>query len=763
MTQSYKYLGQGRPLIEGREKVTGSARYVADLTVPGMLHGRLIFSPYAHAKIVSIDKMAAEALPGVIAVLTAEDLPTKAQKMTSRSSTILAKGEVLFTGQPVAVVVAERTELAADTAEQVVIEYEPLPAVVRLEEALQAGSPQVWPNGLPTHEDLSQIHARVEREDQGQDTRPNNVSEESHFQRGDVAAGFAASDVIVERTYRTSFVHQGYLEPHACVAVPDPAGPSLTIYTSTQGKFIVRDEVARLLALPPRQVHIVPLTSGGSFGAKYGILEPLTAAVALAVGRPVRLVLSRSDDFLTTTPAPAITIELKTGARRDGAVMALQARAWVDNGLFNFNHGGVIGTLLGGIYKFPHLKIDAYEVNTHKPPIGAFRAPGAPQTIFALESSMDDMATALSLDPLEFRLKNVAEAGDPTGAGQPWPSVGFKTCLEQLRAHPVWQQRQAGPNEGYGLALGGWATVVGTAEAVCRVDSDGTVSLEVGHVDVTGNDSSFVLVVAEALGVKPEDVVIIHGDTTGGPYGPMSAGSQVTYSSAGAVNAAAQQVKTKLLHVAADHFEAAPEDIELVEGKAQVKGVPDKAVSIAKLAEMARFMRGGPGPLVGAGQAAVEQNAPAVSVHWVKVRVDPETGQVQPLQYLLVQDVGFALNPLLVQGQMHGGMAQGLGIGLYEAMIYDEAGQLLTGSLVDYALPRTDTTPSLETVLVENPSPYGPFGARGVGEPPIIGGAAAVANAVKAATGVRVTSLPIRPEMLWRELRQLKNKNLSNL
>ncbi len=758
MTQAFKYIGKGRPLIDGREKVTGHARYVADLKLPGLLHGRPVLSPHAHAKIVSVDKSKAEALPGVVVVLTAANLPTRDRAITSRSSAVLAKEKVLFVGQPVAIVVAETPLAAADAAELVVIDYEPLPAVVGLREAIRPDAPTLWPNGLPAGEDTSSIHAVVEREEKRGAERLNNVSAESHFQRGDIAAGLAESDIIIERTYHTNLIHQGYLEPHACVTVPDPLGDGLTIYTSTQGKYMVRDEVARLLSLPARQVRIVPLTIGGSFGAKYGILEPLSAAAALALRQPVSIVLSRTEDFLATTPAPAFSIELKTGARQHGTVTVLQARVLVDNGAFNFNHGGIAGMLLGGIYRFPHFKVEAYEVNTNTAPVGAYRAPGAPQTTFALESNIDEMAAALDIDPLEFRLRNVAETGDLTGTGKPWPPVGFKKCLERLRAHPAWQERKTGDFEGIGLAIGGWATVVGSAEAVCRVDTDGTVSLALGHVDVTGNDSSFVLIAAESLGVKPDDVVIVHGDTTGGPYGPMSAGSQVTYSVAGAVDTAARKAKAKLLQVAADYFEAAPEDIELIDGKAWVRGVPDKTVPIGKLADIARSQRGGSGPIIGDGQAAIEQNAPAVAAHLVKVKVDPETGQVQPLHYVLVQDVGFAINPTLVEGQLHGGMVQGLGIGLHEAVIYDETGQLLSASFMDYALLRMDDVPCLEAVQVENPSPHGPFGARGVGEPPIIGGAAAAANAVKNATGVRVTTLPIRPEVLWRSMRSRSDK-----
>jgi CO/xanthine dehydrogenase Mo-binding subunit len=362
------------------------------------------------------------------------------------------------------------------------------------------------------------------------------------------------------------------------------------------------------------------------------------------------------------------------------------------------------------------------------------------------------MARQLDIDSITFRLHNVAEAGDPTGSGRPWPSLGLRQVLEALQAHPLWQQRHTEPGEGIGVAIGGWGTVAGTAEAICRVDSDGTVAVELGHVDVSGNDSSVVLIVAETLGVRPEDVIVHHGGTTGGAYGPNSGGSQVTYTIAGAVEGAAQVVRTKLLHIAASEFEADVEDIELSDGEARVKGVPDRAIPISRLATIARQKRGRIGPIVGSASSAPQTHSPATAAHLIKVRVDFETGEIIPLQYVVAQDVGFAINPTMVEGQMHGGMAQGVGMGLYEAFVYDEGGQLLTGSFLDYNVPRSDSTPTLEAIMVENPTPDGPFGARGVGEAPITGGLAAVANAIFDATGVRLTSAPLRPEMVWRGL-----------
>jgi len=635
------------------------------------------------------------------------------------------------------------------------VDYRPLPAVTSLEGALAAGAPVIWPRGVPRDEvDHTGQHAAVESASQEEEGPATNIHAENHFARGDVSRGFREADVVVERSYRTSRVHQCYLEPHAAVADPDPLGDGLTIYTGTQGQYTVRDEVARILSLPTSRVRVVPMTLGGGFGAKYGLVEPLVGAVALALKRPMRLVLPRSEDFLSTTPAPECVIELKTGARADGTLTALEARVLLDNGVFPAALGGIIAILLGSYYRFPNLKIDCLEVLTNKPQAGFYRAPGAAQATFAIESNIDEMARELGSDPLEFRLQNAVESGDLMSNGSPWPSLGLRQCLEKLRGQPAWLERRRGVNEGIGIAVGGWPCAMSPAASLCRVERDGTVRVHVGSVDISGVNSSMVLVAAEVLGVPPEQVEIVAGDTSSGPFAPGSGGSQITYSVAGAVAAAAREAREKLLRLAADHLEARLDDLELSAGQVQVKGVPSSSVSIGKLAGMAERKAGGPGPIIGQGGAAPEENAPGFVVHLVKVYVDPETGRVTPRRYLAVQDVGFALNPMMIEGQIHGGAVQGIGWALHEALTYDDHGQLLAGSFTEYDLPKAAAVPGIEAVLVENPSPHGPFGARGVGEPPVTAGAAAIANAVRDAVGVRVTELPIRPESLWRALRE---------
>ena len=735
------------------EKITGEARYTGDINLPGMLHARPILSPHAHAKILSIKKSDAEKIPGVVAVLTAQDLPTKNQIMATRNSAILAKDKVLFRGQPVAVVIAENEATAQDGADQVSIQYEPLPAVVDPVKAMTDEAPTIWPDGLPTEDSvLSAAHSAVKANKDKEAKTLKNVWLTHHFDRGDIHKGFAEAAVIVERTYKIASVHQAYMEPHAVVAEPDQFRGSLTIYTGTQGKFLVRDEVSRILNLPKSKIRIVPMTLGGGFGAKYGILEPLAGALALTLKRPLRLLLTRSEDFLTTTPSPVTIITLKTGATKSGVLTAIQAEIILDNGIFGFPFGGIVTALIGGYYKFSNTNIDCHEVNTNKPQIGAYRAPGAPQASFAIESNMDDMAQKLGLDPLEFRLINAAQTGDLMTNNEAWPSLDLKQCLKQMSDHPAWKNRKQRANEGIGIAVGGWPSFMGPAAAICGIDSDGIVRVHVGSVDISGVNSSFVLVAAEILGISPDQVEIIQGDTSSSPYAPNSGGSQITYSVAGAIAGAAREVKQQLFELASEHFEVSLDDLEIHDGEVRVKGVPSKAISLGELANQAQSRTDGPGPITGQGRTSIDENAPGFVVHLAKVTIDPEIGKPELKQYVAIQDVGFAINPMMIEGQIHGGAVQGIGIGLHEALLYDNTGQLQTGSFMDYDIPKINTVPNIETVLVESPSPKGPFGIRGVGEPPIIAGPAAIANAIREATGIRLSELPIRSETLWRKL-----------
>ncbi len=746
---NFKYIGKPRPIIDGLEKVTGYAQYTGDFAVRGMLYARPVLGQMANAKILSIDTEDAAEMPGVVAVLTVDDLPNKDKLINSRSSSVLAKDRILWVGQPVVVVLAETEQQAIDAAEMVFVDLEPGDVVVDVMEAIKPDAPKVWPNGFPTaDDDMSSLHGNTEEGEAGSG-KLNNIQSENHFQRGDLDAGFAEADEIIERRYEVSGVHQGYMEPMAAIADPDPLGRKLTIYTCTQGMFSVRGAVAGLLDMPESNIVVKPMAFGGGFGAKYAVFEPLAAAAAMAVKQPVKLVLTRSEDFLSANPAPQIVIDLKIGANKAGKVTAMKADVYTNNAAFSFNHGGIIAMVLGGTYKWDNLEINAYEVNTFTCPVGAYRAPGSPQAAFALESSMDDMAELLGIDPLEFRFQNAVEDGDLLGVGRPWSAtLGMKDVLDEARNHPLWKNRQ--PGDGVGMAVGGWPNFMGNADVVCRVDSSGQVNIEAGIVDISGTKSALVLVAAEALGVDPSDIHIDQTDTNGA-YGPGSGGSQVTYTLSPAIQEAAEDARQQLLEIAANEFEAAVEDLEIVEGQARVVGVPDKTIGIGALAQKGRSQRDVK-PIIGKGSSAPKEAGPGFVVHLIKVDVDKDTGEVTPKKYVAIQDVGLAINPMLVEGQMHGGAIQSLGMGLYEGIVYDDEGQLLSGTFMDYCMPRMDNTPDVEAIIVETPNPLGLYGARGLAEPPITAGLGALGNAIKDAVGVRVTETPVTAERLWKKM-----------
>lgn len=742
------HLGKPRPIIDGEEKVRGRARYPADQHLHGMLHARLVLSPYPHARIRGIQTAGAEALPGVT-VLTGREL-NRGRAAHSRPSMLLADGEVMFAGQPVALVLAESEAVAADAAALLEVDYEARPSVNDAGQALQDDL-LVWPGGVPKPDlDLASLHgAQAGTQEQ---RAPSNIDDRKTFGRGDAQAALAAAFRVAEGTYTTAWVHQGYLEPHAVVAEPGARPGSVTVYTSTQGQYVVRREVTGALGLRERDVLVQPMTVGGGFGAKYGILDSLVAAAALHVGRPVRLVLSRSEDMQTTMPAPGTQVRVRLGADQTGKLVGLDMQIVVENGVFAFGQSGIMAFVGGGMYRCENVRIETLEVLTHRLPTGAYRAPGVAQVLFALESAVDDLARALGRDPLEFRLQNAVESGDPSGVGRPWPDIGLKACLERARTHPLWQARGQQAHTGVGLAIGGWPGAFAPAGAVCRLDADGTVRLHVGSVDISGVHSSMVLIAAETLGVSPESVQIVQGNTDSGPFAPNSGGSQVTISLSGAVLDASQQVAAQVRDLAAKHFEAHQDDIELAGGEARVRGAPGQSVPLGQLARRAQSQPGGPGPVVAEGRAALKAGAPGFIVHLVQARVDPDTGAVKLVQAAAIQDVGFALNPLLVEGQMHGGTAQALGMGLLEGLDFEE-GQLLNPNFLGYAFPTATDLPPLDAVIVEEASVNGPYGARVVGEPPITAGAAALANAILDASGVRVTALPITPEALWKQLR----------
>lgn len=746
-------VGQRVRRIDAPQKLTGQERYTGDLRVPGMLIARPVTSPYAHAHVKQIDASGALAIPGVVRVLTADDLAGDVGGGAGKSP--IANGEVVYAGQFVALVLAETDAAAQDGVSAVHVEYEPLPVVMTLDEGLDANSPHIRERRIEGNDEEAAMHnadAAVQAEANDQLVAPN-ISNSVNFSRGDVAAGFAAADEIVELTLDSQTVHQGYLEPQVCLVDITPLG-DLTVYTSSQAAFYCRTRVAESVGLPVQRINVVPMPVGGGFGGKFVLIEPLVAAATVAVRRPVLLRYSRMDDFLAGNPAPDCRITVKLGATREGEITALQSQMVFDTGSGGGSPLQIAAILLGGYYRFPNLEIRGYEVLTNKPGAGAYRAPGAQQASFAIESAVDELARTLDIDPLEFRLRNCAVEGDLRPNGGAWPRVGLKECLEALREHPAWAEREGARarGRGVGIAVGGWPGGIEPATAVCRLDANGKLTVVLGSVDLTGTNTAFAQIAAEAFGVSSDEITITTAPTDAAPFAGGTGGSKITYTVGKAVQNAAEDALRQILAVASEALEASVEDLEVVDGAVRVRGVPSSSISLKDIASRTMGFAARNEPVYGTGSTAIRESSPGFAVHLVEVEVDDVTGVTRPVRYVAVQDVGFAINPAAVEAQIHGGVAQGLGWALYEGMVYDAEGQLLTATLMDYALPRAEMIPPIETVLVEVPSEHGAYGAKGVGEPPAIPGAAAVANAIRDLTGARMVSLPIRPETVAQAL-----------
>jgi CO/xanthine dehydrogenase Mo-binding subunit len=748
-------IGVPRPRLDASEKVLGATRYAADEPLPGLLHARLVLSTEAHALLKSIDAERALQTPGVVTVLSAEDLPIVGER-SDRAHEPLARDEVVYAGQPVVLVVADSEQSAEDGAEAVFVHYEPLEPVLDLESAIGPGAPLArLSDGKVEGSSLESVHAAVSSgmEESLQEELSANVLGRVHRITGDLPRALAESDAVVEGRFRTPWIYQAYLEPQVATAWVEPHGV-LVVSTSTQGSFLTRRELAGLFGLPLGRVRVRAAPLGGAFGGKFALVEPLVAGAALVLRRPVRLALTRGEDFHATNPAPAEIIELRLGGLRTGELTAIDARILCDRGA-NAEWGleDITSLLLAGPYRWQASSIRGYGVQTNRVTFGAYRGPGAPPAAFALESLLDELAAALGVDPLELRLANAVSEGDVGVSGRPFPVMGVHECLERMRRHSIWQERAALPeDEGVGVAIGYWPGGLEPASAACRLDGDGQLTVVTGAVDMTGTETVFAAIAAEVLGLPTDRVRVVAADTDSAPYVGSSGGSKITYTVGRAVQRAAEQARDRLLRVASEELEIAPTDLEVVDGVVRARGAPERSRTVEELARRALAWAGKYEPIEGHGGSAQTSSAPSTAAHLAHVRVDRETGEVELVRYALAQDVGKAINPALVEGQMRGGAAQAIGWALFEELAYDDNGQLTTGSFLEYAVPVAEQVPVIDTLLVEVPAPDGPFGARGVGEAPVIAGAAAIANAIAAAVGVRMHELPMTAPRIWAAL-----------
>jgi CO/xanthine dehydrogenase Mo-binding subunit len=731
-----------------------------------MLFARLVLSQRAHAKINGIDASAAIAIPGVVTVLTAADLPIRA-KGTDRIVRPLARKEVVFAGEPVALVVAETLAAATDAAELVDVRLEPLPVVLDPEAAMDPASPlarlELGEEGDRAGSMDAQTHGGVGGggdESIEAEHLSANVAGRHRYRDGDIASNLAGAAAVREGRFATRWVHQGYLEPQVCTAWPDEDG-GLVIETSTQSLFGTRNEVAKALGIPSRNVRVVSTPLGGAFGGKWPLFDSLVAAAAWKLRRPVRLTVSRGDDFASTNPGQPFIASLRVGADAEGHFVGLEGRVIADAGAFDEGTAeSLAGVLVAGPYAWPAYDVRAYGVRTNRFGVGAYRAPSGPPMAFALEALIDELAGDLDIDPIELRRRNIVAEGDPMVDGEAWPVHGALEVLDALEASPVWRDRSNGMGgsgsdesraEGVGVALGYWPGATNAAAAACRVSPDGSVQILTGVADMSGVAGGFQAIVAETLGVDPEVVQIVTLDSSAAPASPGSGGSTVTYSAGRAIRNAAEAAAQRLLEAAAVELEIAVEDLELVDGTVRPRGTPGKAIPIAKLVRA--NARAGRPPIEAHGHAENPGLAPSVAGHVVRVRVDRDTGDIRVLADHVVQDVGRVLNPALVTGQQHGAAGQTVGWAVLEELVHGEVGELRSGTFLDYALPQVDDVGQLLTTNVEVPAPEGPLGAKGIGEAPVIPGAAAVANAVAAATGLRLRELPMSRRRVWQALR----------
>src|SRR5579859_1989274 len=747
-----RLVGKRMRRADSPERLTGQVRYTGDLVLPGLLYGRLVRSPYASARITAIDKHEALATPGVVAVLAAQDLPVKnLREAVENRSIMLAFERTTYVGQPVAVVLAESEAAAEDGVQGVDVEYDQGTPAIDMLDALRPGAAIVRSRSNGNDEELA-MHGAAAGGSEQEKPQSANVASHQRYHRGDVEQAFREADVIVEREFRTPWVHQSYMEPQVCAATVDPLG-GVVVYACTQAMFRTRDTVANVLGKSPAQVRVYAMPVGGGFGGKFGLIEPLVAACAVAVGRPVRLAFTRIEDFGAASPAPASIFRVKAAALKDGTFTALKAEVFFDAGAKPGAPAAHAALCLGVFYRWPNLDIAATEIVTHKTPTGAYRAPGLPQAMFAGESLVDELIDKLGLDRIKTRQKNAARGGDIRPDGSPWPPIGLAECLE--RADPIYRAElaAAGPNEGVGVALGGWFGGTEPASALCRLESDGTLKVSIGSVDLTGTNTSLQIIAAEAFGMDSADQVRVSTvDTESAPYSGATGGSKTIYTMGPAVLKAAQEARERVLKIAAAELEASVDDLELIHGEVRVKGVPGKVKTLRDIYKLSASFGAKHEPVLGKGESAITERSPGTGVHIARVHVDRETGRVQPLRYLVVQDVGRAINPATVEEQIHGGGAQGVGWAIYEEIVHDESGTPITASLMDYTVAKARQTPELEAVLVEVPSLIGPYGAKPVGEPPVIPGGAVIANAVFAACGARVMELPLTPERVRRAM-----------
>ena len=747
--KEYKVLGTRPIRHDGVDKVTGRALYGADFQTTGLLHGKVLRSPHAHARIKSIDTSRAEAHPGVKAVVTAENLPTAADKIADLGEgavnlkylcdNILASDKALYTGHAVAALAANDPHTAEEALELIDVEYELLPPVLEVREAMKDDAPLL-------HESLK-TDAMGEKSE-----KSSNIA--SHFQhkKGDIEVGFAEADIIIEHDFVTGTVHQGYIEPHNATALYNPDG-QLTIWCSTQGAFTVRQQMAEILQIPISKIKVVPMEIGGGFGGKISVyLEPVAALLSKKSGRPVKVLMNRTEVFEATGPTPASYIRVKMGVTNDGRITAADGYLAFEAGAYPGSPVGAGAMCIFSPYNIPNGLIDGYDVVVNKPKSNAYRAPGATNAEFAAEIVVDEICEKIGMDPLEFRILNAAEEGVSRIDGPVFPRIGCIETTEAAKEHPHYAAPLEGENRGRGVASGFWFNVGLKSSVSINVNPDGTISLVEGSTDIGGTRASIAMQAAEVLGIPAEAVYPTVVDTNSVGYTDVTGGSRTTFSTGYAAYEAAQDVKRQMVERAAKLWDVDSGEVQFADGDFICVNGKDERMSFKQLA--ARLDEVG-GPVTGRASVDPTGVGGAFATHIVDVEVDPDTGKVQILRYTAAQDAGKAVHPSYVEGQMQGGVTQGIGWALNEEYIYNDEGRMTNASFLDYRMPTCLDLPMIDTVIVEVPNPGHPYGVRGVGEVPIVPPPAAIANAIYRAVGVRMKELPMSPGRILKTMGKL--------
>jgi CO/xanthine dehydrogenase Mo-binding subunit len=745
-TSEYKVIGTRPIRYDGVDKVTGRALYGADVQMAGLLHGRVLRSLIAHGRIRKIDASKALALPGVEAVVTRRDFPETGNKIAELgegaiivrhlSCNCMAREKVLYKGQAVAAVAATTPQIAEEAIKLITADFELLPPLIDVREAMREGAPLL-------HDDLV-------TESLGKPTnKRSNIAKHFQFELGDIEKGFKEAAVVVEREFTTATVHQGYIEPHTATALWNPDG-NVTIWCSTQGAFTARAQVAELLQHPLAKIKVVPMEIGGGFGGKIRVyLEPVAAALSRKCGKPVKVLMNRADVFEGTGPTPGSYIKVKLGVDKSGRLTAAQAYLAYEAGAFPGSPVGAGAMCVFACYDVPNVVIDGYDVVVNKPATSAYRAPGATNAAFAVETIIDEICEKLKIDPLDFRIKNGAKEGTRRADGPVYPRIGMIETVKAANAHPHYTAPLTGPNRGRGVASGFWFNIGLKSSATASVNADGTVSLVEGSTDIGGTRTSVAMQLAEALGIRGEDVKPVVADTDMIGYTDVTGGSRVTFATGWAAYEAAQDIKRQMIARAAQIWDVEPEAVAYEDGVLSCKNDASKRLTFRQLAEKLQATGG-----FVVGRATVDPTGVGggFATHIVDVEVDPETGKTTILRYTAVQDVGKAIHPSYVEGQMQGGAVQGIGWALNEEYFYNAKGEMANASFLDYRMPTSLDLPMIDTVMIEVANPGHPYGVRGVGEVPIVPPPAAIANAIYRAVGVRMHQLPMSPGRVMKEI-----------